>query len=58
SRASQKGIDYIVVKEKDVAEKYPSLMELARDHFLLQKIPQTEGRKEGKYLVFGSRGRE
>jgi len=58
SRASQKGIDYIVVKEKDVAEKYPRLMELARDHFLLQKIPQTEGRKEGKYLVFGSRGRE
>ncbi len=55
SEARAKGIQYIVVRQKNSDKNYPHLMELVKKDFSLQKVPVFTEKDQEEYLIFKSR---
>jgi 4-amino-4-deoxy-L-arabinose transferase-like glycosyltransferase len=53
--AKEKGVKYIVVKEKNMKEYSPDLIELVKKDFFEQDVPFLQAKEQEKYLVFKSR---
>ena len=53
--AKEKGVKYIVVKEKNMKEYFPDLIELVQKDFFEQDVPFLQAKDQEKYLVFKSR---